>query len=114
SRHLGDRMPRVTQVVAAGVNPAGMQRLLAGWNQSACPEPKLIDLAAELPLRTDVENADHVGIDRLLDGVAANLLRPANQPAVVIDSGTATTVNVVTADGVFRGGAILPGLALQA
>lgn len=114
TRHFGQRMPRITQAVMAGVNPAGMKRLLAGWLQSGWPEPRIIDRAAELPLQTDVENPDHVGIDRLLDGVAANLLRAARQPAVVIDSGTATTVNAVSADGVFLGGAILPGLALQA
>jgi type III pantothenate kinase len=91
-----------------------MTRLLADWNKSGWPAPRIIDRAAELPLQTDVENPDHVGIDRLLDAVAANLLRRGNQPAVIIDSGTATTVNAVSAEGVFLGGAILPGLALQA
>jgi type III pantothenate kinase len=113
-RHFGHRMLRITRAVMAGVNPAGMTRLLAGWHQSGWPEPRIIDRAAELPLRTDVENPDHVGIDRLLDAVAANLLRTEQQPAVIIDSGTATTVNAVSAEGVFLGGAILPGLALQA
>jgi type III pantothenate kinase len=111
---FGQRMPRITQAVMAGVNPAEMTRLLAGWSQSGWPAPRIIDRAAELPLRTDVENPDHVGIDRLLDTVAANLLRAEHQPAVIIDAGTATTVNAVSPDGVFLGGAILPGLALQA
>jgi type III pantothenate kinase len=91
-----------------------LKRLLAGWSQSNWPQPKLVDLAAELPLRTNVDIPDHVGVDRLLDAVAANLLRSPDQPAIIIDSGTATTVNAVSAGGVFEGGAILPGLALQA
>ncbi len=66
------------------------------------------------PCKPTSKTPDHVGIDRLLDAVAANLLRAEHQPAIIIDSGTATTVNAVSADGVFEGGAILPGLALQA
>jgi type III pantothenate kinase len=41
------------------------------------------------------------------------LFAPA-QAAIVVDSGTATTIDLVTADGVFRGGSILPGLRLSA
>lgn len=104
----------ITKTAVAGVNPAGMKRLLANWNLSCWPQPTIIGLASDLPLRTNVDHPDQVGIDRLLDGVAANRLRAELQPAIIIDSGTATTVNVVTADGVFEGGAILPGLDLQA
>jgi type III pantothenate kinase len=55
-----------------------------------------------------------VGVDRLLDAVAANALRPAGRAAVVIDIGTAITVDLVTADGAFQGGAILPGMTTSA
>jgi type III pantothenate kinase len=37
-----------------------------------------------------------------------------NRPAIVIDSGTATTVNFISQKGVFCGGAILPGLEMSA
>jgi type III pantothenate kinase len=42
------------------------------------------------------------------------VLRPVNRPAIVVDSGTATTVDWISADGAFCGGAILPGFALSA
>ena len=112
--HFAKWTPRITRAAVAGVNPAGMKQLLDGWSKSNWPAPKVIGLAAELSLRTNVDNPDHVGIDRLLDAVAANLLRGPHQPALIIDTGTATTVNAVSADGVFEGGAILPGLHLQA
>jgi type III pantothenate kinase len=112
--HFAEWTPRITRAAVAGVNPPGMKRLLDGWTKSNWPAPKIVGLAAELPLRTNVDNPDHVGIDRLLDAVAANLLRSPYQPALIIDTGTATTVNAVSADGVFEGGAILPGLQLQA
>jgi len=104
----------ITAAVVAAVNPAAMNRLLAGWKRSGWPEPRIVARAAELPLRTNVDHPDQVGIDRLLDCVAANLLRSPQQPAIVIDSGTATTVNAVSAGGIFQGGAILAGLELHA
>ena len=64
--------------------------------------------AARLP------RPDMVGIDRLLDAVAANHLRRPDQPAVVADVGTAITVDAVSAEGAFLGGAILPGIAMSA
>jgi type III pantothenate kinase len=112
--HFAKWSLQITKAAIAGVNPAGIQRLLAGWSKSDWPQPKIVELASDLPLRTNVDNPDHVGIDRLLDAVAANLLRSPHQPAIIIDSGTATTVNAVSAHGVFEGGAILPGLGVQA
>jgi len=53
-------------------------------------------------------------VDRLLDAVAANSRRRAGVPAVVIDAGSAITVDWVDATGAFAGGAILPGLRLMA
>jgi type III pantothenate kinase len=55
-----------------------------------------------------------VGIDRLLNAVAANILRPEGRPAILVDTGTATTVDYITAQGAFAGGAILPGFELSA
>jgi type III pantothenate kinase len=66
----------------------------------------------QVPLDVDVETPERVGIDRLLGAVAANRLRGPGQGAIIVDSGTATTVNLLTPTGRFAGGAILPGLAL--
>lgn len=67
-----------------------------------------------VPLEIRVEEPARVGIDRLLGAVAVNQLRKWNHPAVVIDLGTAITVDLVEADGAFSGGAILPGIAMSA
>jgi len=98
--------------VIAGVNPPVIDAVLAGWSQTGWPQLANVAYASQLPLRVDLEQPDHVGIDRLLDGVAANCLRAGNEPAIVVDAGTATTVNLVAATGAFVGGAILPGLEL--
>lgn len=98
----------------AGVNPAGVERLLADWPHSLWPAPAVIRGPESLGLTIRVDFPDKVGIDRLLNAVAANVIRPADRPAIVIDTGTATTVDLVSADGAFEGGAILPGFELSA
>jgi type III pantothenate kinase len=57
---------------------------------------------------------ERVGIDRLAAAVAANAMRRANTPVIVIDFGTANTVDLVASDGAFEGGAILPGMGTSA
>jgi len=54
---------------------------------------------------------DSVGADRLASAVAAYAEFQA--PCVIIDAGTAITVDAVSADGVFQGGTIMPGLGLS-
>jgi type III pantothenate kinase len=99
--------------VVAGANPAGVSRVLDDWPDD-WPGPFRLSSRTELPLSVLVPAPDRVGIDRLLNAVAVNRVRDANRPAIVVDSGTATTVDLVDADGAFRGGAILPGFELAA
>ncbi len=68
----------------------------------------------DLDLEIKLANPERAGIDRLVGGVAANKLRPADRPAIVVDLGSAITVDVVSADGTFCGGAILPGISMSA
>lgn len=53
-----------------------------------------------------------LGADRLVDAVAAHAAHGG--PVVVLDFGTATTINAVDGGGTFRGGAIAPGIGLAA
>ena len=69
---------------------------------------------ADLPLEVLLDEPRRVGIDRLAAAAAAAVVKPPDRPAIVVDCGTATTVNVVSAAGDFLGGAILPGPALMA
>ncbi|WP_182868757.1 type III pantothenate kinase [Rhodopirellula sp. JC639] len=69
----------------------------------------------DVPLRIQVDAPEKVGIDRLLSAYAAST-RFAT-PLVVVDAGSAVTVDCVRLDSdarpVFVGGAILPGIRLQ-
>jgi type III pantothenate kinase len=68
----------------------------------------------DVPLEIRVDEPSRVGIDRLLGALAADRIRDPARPAIVIDLGTAITVDLVEADGAFAGGAILPGIAMSA
>jgi type III pantothenate kinase len=57
------------------------------------------------------ENPREVGADRIADAVGAHDLYGA--PCIVVDFGTATTVDAVSAKGEYLGGAILPGLEIS-
>lgn len=63
------------------------------------------DLPCPLPL--DYATPQTLGADRWVSALAAH---HAHGRAVVVDAGTATTVNLVETDGTFRGGSIAPGL----
>lgn len=98
----------------ASVNRPVATRLIE-WLRDTRPADRVVLLAArDLPLTVRLPRPDMVGIDRLIDAVAANRLREPNRPAVIVDVGSAITVDLVSADGAFRGGAILPGLEMAA
>ncbi|MBC8117441.1 MAG: type III pantothenate kinase [Candidatus Saccharimonas sp.] len=102
------------QSAISGTNPRAVERLLIGWARQGWPAPFVVRDYMAVPVAVDVDSPEKVGLDRLLAAVAANALRPADRAAIVIDSGTATTVNYVSVQGTFCGGAILPGLEMSA
>jgi type III pantothenate kinase len=67
----------------------------------------------DVPMVIQVDEPTRVGIDRLLAAVAANRLRSPGRAAIVVDLGSAITVDLLTSDGTFAGGAILPGIAMS-
>ncbi len=102
-----------SRAVITGSNPQQIKRLVSQWPVD-WPRPDVLADRTALPIEIGVDEPQRVGIDRLLDAIAANALRPAETPAIIIDVGTATTVNAVSKTGRFVGGAILPGPELCA
>jgi type III pantothenate kinase len=72
--------------------------------------PLLVASAGTVPLAVRVDRPGDVGADRLVNALA--VARLYGTPAVVLDFGTATTLDCVAADGAYVGGAIAPGLEL--
>ena len=67
--------------------------------------------AAPWPLQLDVDEPQNVGADRALNAVAAHAKYPGD--LLVVDFGTATTFDVVSATGAYSGGIIAPGINLS-
>jgi type III pantothenate kinase len=116
SPHLQEQMGTVPSARwhIASVNRPASTRLV-DWLRAHRGGERVVLLAAgDLPLEVKLPRPDMVGVDRLLDAVAANRLREPGRPAVVVDVGSAITVDLVSAEGAFLGGAILPGIAMSA
>jgi type III pantothenate kinase len=96
----------------SGVYPTSRDRL-AAWLDEHGHQVTLIKDHEQLSLLIDVQYRERVGIDRLLNAVAA-LSRVGNpQPSIIVDAGSAVTVDWVSEKGVFQGGAIFPGFRLM-
>lgn len=95
---IGSVVPRVTGPLAAGC---------AAYFEVG--EPLIVDARAPLPIALQVDEPMTVGADRLINTLAASRLY--GRDAIVVDLGTATTFDCITAEGVFLGGAIAPGVA---
>lgn len=65
-----------------------------------------------LPIRLDYRTPQTLGADRVAAACGAWALHPG-EDCLVVDAGTCITVDFVGADGVYRGGAILPGLQMN-
>ena len=72
--------------------------------------PKQIAPGMKTGLKMRVDNAHEVGADRVVNNVSALKKYGCGKPMVVIDFGTATTFNILGADGEFIGGVIAPGI----
>lgn len=74
-------------------------------------EPLVIGENAELGVPVRIDKPSEAGADRLVNAIGAHVRYPG--PLIVIDSGTATTFDIVGADGGFEGGIIAPGINLS-
>lgn len=99
--------------VVTGVHPPRCEQLMS-WLRQQGHEVLQIDSEKLLSLRVPLERPDWVGIDRLLNAVAANSKRRPQTAAAIVGAGTAVTVDWLDETGAFRGGAIIPGLHMMA
>jgi len=99
-------------VIVCSVNPPALARLRRAAKAVGSDPPLVAGEDFPIPIRTDVDEPARVGTDRLLAALAAH--RRAGGACIVVDAGTAVTVDAVDDAGVFLGGAIFPGPGLMA
>lgn len=73
-------------------------------------EPLVVTNQTRTGITVDIDIPEQAGADRIVNSAAVHALYGG--PAIVIDFGTATTFDVVSADGAYQGGAIAPGINL--
>ncbi len=98
-------------VLIAGVNPKAVRELSEALDRGHGIVSLLIGKDVRIPIHHALDDASTVGQDRLLCALGA--YAKAEQACIVIDAGTAITVDFVDGEGVFQGGMIAPGLAMM-
>jgi type III pantothenate kinase len=111
-RQRGYRPEQVSGVAIASVVPP-----LTPVFEQACRDyvgqtPLVVDAGVRTGVRVRYDNPRSVGADRVVDAAAVCALYSV--PACVVDFGTATTFDAVSAEGDYLGGAIAPGIGIAA
>ncbi len=102
----------ISRVIISCVVPQLMFALTSFVKNYCKIEPMIVHLKRlNLGVQALVDSPHEVGADRLVNTIAAFDLLKA--PAIVVDFGTATTFDVVNADGNYCGGVIAPGINLS-
>ncbi len=105
--------PAAVRAAAVGsVVPGATPALVEACERYFGATVLVIDAASPLPITLDVDEPRTVGADRIINTLAASRLY--GQDVIVVDLGTATTYDCITADGVFLGGIIAPGVRTSA
>ncbi len=104
----GNALP-VQRAVVGSVVPTLTGPLVDALGRLAQGNVHVVDSTSPLPIRLDVEEPRTVGADRIVNTLAASHLYSVD--TIVVDLGTATTYDCITAGGVFCGGVIAPGVS---
>ncbi len=105
-------LDQLAGIVLASVVPQLTARVVQACSEYLKLEPLVVDTGVKTGIRIRYEDPKAVGADRVADAVA--VMKLYGGPACVIDFGTATTLNAVTKEGDYLGGAITVGVYLAA
>jgi type III pantothenate kinase len=108
--HLAE--PELEAAIVSSVVPPLNGAVAAMIRQYFGIEPLFVESGVKTGLAVHVDNPLEVGADRIVNCVAAHAAYGG--PTVIVDFGTATTFDVVTADAKYIGGVIAPGLNISA
>jgi type III pantothenate kinase len=98
-------------IALASVNDAAARRLGPVVEDQLATDVYRLGEDLPIPIGRQLDPETITGIDRLLNAAAA--YDAAKQACIIIDAGTAVTVDFVDGEGTFHGGAIAPGATLQ-
>lgn len=112
-RENGVEPRTIKRVALCSVVPAALHSLRNACLKYFQCEPFVLQTGVKTGLKVRYRNPHEVGADRIAGAIAA-VRRHPNQDVLVVDCGTATTIDVVTAAADYLGGVILPGVGVSA
>lgn len=104
--------PPPDRVIIATVVPSLRFPMRQAFRQLLDQDPVFVEPGIRTGMPILYESPQEVGADRIVNAVAAHA--KLGGPCIVVDFGTATTFDVVTAKGEYAGGVIVPGIAISA
>lgn len=99
-------------VIICSVVPKVMYSLTSGIRKYLACDPMIVGQGTRSGIRIATTNPMEIGADRVVDAVGAYFLYGG--PVIVIDYGTATTYDLVSAEGSFVAGVTTPGIRISA
>ncbi len=111
-QQMWEAMTPPRRIVASSVAPPSLAVFREVVRETLDEPVAVVGEDVPLPIAVGIPHPERIGTDRLCCAAAA--FGRLQQQCVVVDLGTAITVDCVSNDGVFLGGAILPGLRMQA
>lgn len=105
---LGFRIDQITDCIIASVVPPVFNSVCTGVIKIIGKQPMVVGPGLKTGLNIHVDVPSQVGSDRIVIAVAA--LAEYKAPLILIDMGTATTIEVVEPENVYMGGVIFPGV----
>ncbi|SFR84268.1 type III pantothenate kinase [Anaeromicropila populeti] len=103
---------KVEGVVISSVVPNIMYSFESGIKKYLGVNPVKVGVGTKTGLRIVTAHPSEIGADRIVDAVAAYEIYGG--PILVIDYGTATTYDIISADGAFLAGVTSPGIKISA
>jgi type III pantothenate kinase len=103
---------QVTHIIISSVVPPVESTLRQVCEHYFHLEPLFVEPGIKTGMPVLVDNPSELGADRLVNAIAA--FERYGGPCIVVDFGTATTFDVISAKGEYLGGAIAPGLGISA
>jgi len=100
----------VTGVIISSVVPALTPAFVDLTSRYIAVEPVVITHRTRMGIRIEIDQPEQAGADRLVNAAAVTALYKCN--AIVVDFGTATNFDIVSAKGAYCGGAIAPGIGI--
>ncbi|MCH9032110.1 MAG: type III pantothenate kinase [candidate division Zixibacteria bacterium] len=108
-QHVTPSLEERFDIAVASVVPQLTNDVEDFFETNLALRPFIIDSDTKLPLKLKYDDPSQIGPDRICNAVAAKeLYQKDNRPVVVVDFGTATTFDIISADGDYLGGIIAP------